>query len=184
MSNKTKNLIIVVLLLLAAYVYFTDDVVEKIVEKTTVKIQVVEKTDTIFKTVFKPSTIRYIDRVRDKLVYVDRSVTGAIKVNEYREVFKSNNSTADLTILTTGELKSVSGTITTNDTITKITTIRDNYIIKSNLYIGLGAESVKNLEKLDLKLTLDYVLKDKLIFGVGYSPFTKSFGLKVGMKVF
>ena len=148
----TKNIIIIVLILLAAYVYFTDDVVERVIETTTFKIKVVENTDTIVMTVFKPSKIRYIDRVKDSLVYVDSTHTGALKVNEYKEVFKSNNSTADLTILTTGELKSVAGTITTQDTITTINTVRDNYIIKNNLFIGLGTEYAKNLQEPDLKV--------------------------------
>lgn len=158
----------------------------KIVTKT--KIEYIERTDTIFKTIIPVPKVKYVLRTKtikgkDSIIYVDRKTNEAVEVNQYNTELKSNNATADLKITVIGELLDVTGTISYKEKVTTINTTKT--VHASGLFI-YGQGSIKSQHQ-NIQLGLDYVIKNKWIIGtsVDYNNFTKSvnFNLKIGFRI-
>ena len=154
---------------------------EKVVYKTV--------TDTITKVEIKEvPKVKYVTKVqtvkgKDSIVYVSKETNNAIEVNEYNTELKSNNATANLKILTTGELIDVKGSITYKQKETTIETIKKRN--KSGLFI-YGETSIQPaLQRYELGL--DYQFKNTIILGVStsYNDTAKQtyFNAKIGIKI-
>lgn len=188
MKGEIKNIVILVLLILGAYFYFNSPVITEIKEVVTVEERIViVKDSTETKEIGAPE-IKYIPRdmivYRDSIVYLKKDDTTAIKVNEYNELLKTDNVTARLKILTTGELKKVFGKFDTKEKIKTVTTLKKKYVQKSNIYLGGYVGISNNQNDIDFSFTMDYSIKNKYILGAKYSPFTGSYGIKFGIKMF
>ena len=159
--------------------------------ETITTIEYITKTDTITNTVIKEiPTVKYVTKIKtekgkDSIVYIKDTTdiaTPIIKANEYKASLKSNNATAALDILTTGELLDVKGTITYKEKQTTITTFKD----RSVLY-GYAEASVKPVFE-RVEVGLDYTIKNKWIVGTSVSynnvSNTGNINVKVGIKIF
>lgn len=170
-----KNSIIIILSIIVIILFLTRDnqTVSETKEIIKEKIIKVEVKDTIYTKKISPPIIKYIIKDND-----------SVKINEYKQKLESNNATANLTIHTTGHLQNVFGTITT-EKVTKIVTKEKKIFLRDNkLFLGLEAEKNNINKSVDLNLSADFVVKDKWILGAKYSPFTNSFGLKIGRNIF
>lgn len=157
---------------------------------TTIKTEYVNVFDTITKTVIEEkSVIRYVYIKNDSLVYVKKEDTintllPIIKANEYSTTLESNNATANLSILTTGKLLDVQGTINFQKEIRTVETTK--YINNSSLFL-YGETSIAPLFQ-NYGVGIDYVIKDKFIIGssLGYDVKFNSgmVNIKFGIKIF
>jgi len=187
MKNIYKNIIFIVVAILATFFILKQCEEEpKIV--TTTKIEYVTIRDTITVTEISKPIVKYVQRLKtvkgkDSIVYVSSSDSTAIKANQFSTILKSNNATANLLILTTGELLSVSGTITytqENKTVETLKTING-----SGLFIyGQGSIQSKSQQ---FGVGLDYVIRNKFIIGTSasYNNFsnTVNFNVKLGIRI-
>ncbi len=156
--------------------------------KTVTKIEYVEKTDTVTKTIIeKVPTKVYVERTKtikgkDTIIYKNKPTDSTINANQYDTTLKSNNATADLKITTTGELLDVQGVIkyTQENKTTTITETKS----KSGLFL-YGQINLNGFD--NYGLGLDYTIKNKLIIGtsINYDNFNGHFGLnaKIGFKI-
>ena len=136
----------------------------------------VKVTDTITKTIISEPEKIYVERVKtlqgkDSIIYVDKKTSTAIQVNKYDTKLESNNATADLNIVTTGELLEVTGVInyTQENTTTTITKIKP----ESGLYI-YGKLPISNFNTPEIGAI--YQFKNKIMLGAGvqYNNITKA----------
>lgn len=160
----------------------------EIITETVVKYKTVH--DTIKQVEIQTEYIpKYVTKVKtvkgkDSIVYVkDTTGIAVIKANEYKAEVKSNNATADLNILTTGELLDVSGVITYKEKETTTTITKTKH--KSGLFIY--SESAVNPVFERAAIGLDYQIKNKFIIGanVSYNNTVKQVyaNVKVGFKI-
>lgn len=153
---------------------------------TKTKIEYVKVTDTITKTIIsKPKTV-YVERYKtikgnDTIIYKDKPTDSTIKANEYKTKLLSNNATANLEIVTTGELLDVKGTIdyTQTNTTTTITKIKP----KSGLFIYADVPINTNLSNIEAGLL--YQHKNTILFkaGIQNNNLTSSADIIVGIGV-
>lgn len=155
--------------------------------RTITKIEYIDRTDTITKTIISKPKVKYIIKTttikgKDSIIYVDRETNETIKANQFSTILKSNNATANLLILTTGELLDVSGTISYKEKVTTVKTTKTVHASGMFIY-GQGSPKSQNIQ-----IGLDYVIKNKWIIGtsVDYNNFTNSmnFNFKIGFKIF
>lgn len=183
MSSKTKNIIILALLLFSIYLLVNRPVINEVKENKVIEEKIVIVKDTIQTEIKSKPIVRYINSenvVIHDTVHIDTSLT---KVNEYNEELVNQFVKANIKVLTNGELKGLSGEFEVKEKTKTITITRDNYIIKSNLYLGSVFESNNNLNKFDIRITADYTIRNKHIIKAGYSPFSKYFYLGFGFKL-
>lgn len=143
--------------------------------------------DTIYKTIIKPPKTVYIYKKKDSIIYMDRTAMPpdipTIKANEFTTTLTSNNATARLQIITTGELLDVKGNIIYQE---KNTTI-ESIIYKTNncLYIYGETSIFPRFE--EFKIGVDYTIKNKFIIGTnaGYNAAYKhgTVNIKIGFKI-
>lgn len=172
-----RNTIIIVLVALIMILFFTrnEPIIGETKEVLTERIVKVEVHDTIeiIKTEIAEPEIKYIVEEKD-----------SIRVNEYKQKIESNNAVADLTIQCTGELKSIFGTITTEKVTKFVTKEKTTFLRDNKLYFGIELQNTPLYQGIDLNLAADFTIKDKWIVGAKYSPFSKSFGIKLGRTIF
>ena len=148
--------------------------------KTVTKIKTVR--DTITNTIIsKPKDVIFYktDTIHEKeTVFIKNS--NPIKAKEYDTKLESNNATADLKIITTGELLDVQGVITYPE---KETTLIKP---KSGLFLNLETSVKPTFERVGV--SLDYQIKNKWLIGVGasYNNQVKQgyINAKIGFKLF
>ena len=148
--------------------------------KTVTKIKTVH--DTITNTIIsKPKEVIFYktDTIHEKeTVFIKNS--NPIKAKEYDTKLESNNATADLKIITTGELLDVQGIITYPE---KETTLIKP---KSGLFLNLETSVKPTFERVGV--SLDYQIKNKWLIGVGasYNNQVKQgyINAKIGFKLF
>ena len=159
---------------------------------TTIKTQTeyIKVYDTITETVFvdKP-IIKYVNKVKtirgkDSVVYVSKNDSAAIKSNSYETVLKSNNSSAYLNILTTGELLEVTGVIESQKKIiTNNITKRTN---NSGVFLYVETSILPQLQRYEVGV--DWQIKNKFILGtsIDYNSISKTshVNVKVGIRIF
>ena len=111
-------------------------------------------------------------------MYVNKADSTTIAANEFKAKLTSNNATADLKILTTGELLSVTGKITPQEKRITTTKIKD----KSGLYIYGMLPLNKTVSP---EVGALYQLRNKMFIsgGVQYNDLTKSIDFKVGIGI-
>jgi len=157
----------------------------KVVTKTVTKVTKVHDTITEVK-IDTFYTRVYVERVKpvkgkDSLIYVDKPTDTSIKAKQYKTTLKSNDSSAELEITTTGELLDVSGVITypEKETTTTITKTRD----ASGLYL-YGSAPIKS-QALTPEIGLQFNIKNKMFIssGVQYNNITNNLDIKVGIGV-
>jgi len=150
-------------------------------------IEYLKVTDTITKTIISEPEKIYVERVKtlkgkDSIIYVDKKTSTAIQVNNYDTKLESNNASADLNIVTTGELLEVTGTI--NYTQENKTTTITEYKSKSGLFL-YGKVPVSNFNSPEIGVL--YQFKNSLIIGSGvqYNNFTQKPELTatIGIKI-
>lgn len=155
--------------------------------KTVIEYQT--KTDTITKTKIIPGDIRYVQltktvKGRDSIVYVEKpsendSIT--IEAREFKTTLEADSARADLSILSTGQVLGVSGSITWQEK--KTTKYIETFRPRLYLYGETSVNPV--LEKAELGL--DYSMK-KYIIGVSaehiFGIEETFFNVKVGVKLF
>ena len=188
MKITIKDIIIIILIIISIYFYFDRTVIQEVKETSSIEEVIIEKKDsTETKDISKP-IIKYISKnniiYKDSIIYVSKKDTSSIQVNEYNELLKTENVTARLKILTTGELKKVFGKFDTKEKIKTVTTLKKKYVQKSNIYLGGYVGISNNQNDIDFRFTMDYSIKNKYILGAQYSPFTGSYGIKFGIKMF
>lgn len=147
----------------------------EIIEKTT--IEYITVTDTIEKTIIKEVP---------RIVYVkDTTQEGSpeIKANEYETTIKSEDSFAELKIITTGRLLDVKGFITHQDRIERTELTR--FTQKSAFFLYGETSITPALEHFEIGL--DYVIKNKVLIGLSGSYNSRfqygSINLKFGFKL-
>lgn len=182
--NKYKSMIIIILtaIVIMSVVRMCEDE-PKIVTKTVTKT--VTKHDTIIKTVISPPKTVYVQKIKTvkgdtEIVYVDSS-DNSIKANEYKSTLKGTKASADVTVVTTGELLSIEGVFTYPE-ITNTTTIKKTSA-KSGLFL-FGQVPI-NANQINVEVGLLYQFKNKigLMGSLQYNEFTKSVDTKVGLAI-
>lgn len=178
-------------MLISAVVVLTGLFIQECQRPPVVKIEekIVTKTDTITKTKIIPGDIRYVQltktvKGKDSIVYVDKPSeidSTVVEAREFKTTLEADSARADLSILSTGQVLDVQGTITWQEkTTTKIIEK-----VRPKLYI-YGETSVNPmLEKTEIGLDLStkkYILgvSAEHIFGVEQT----FFNVKVGVKIF
>jgi len=176
----------IILVILAMVIFRQCNEEPKIITKT--KVEYVDRIDTIKDVVIQEvPTVRYIEKVKtikgkDSIVYLDDNE--GIKANEYNTQLNSNNATATLKILTTGELLDVSGTINYKEKVIteKTTEFKNN----SGVFLYGQTSVVPQFEQ--FAIGVDWQIKNTIIIGanVGYNlPHNQtSINLKVGFRIF
>ena len=155
--------------------------------KTVVEYQT--KTDTITKTKILPGEIKYVQRVKtvkgnDSIIYVEKpseNDTTIVEAREYKTTLQADSARADISILSTGEVLDVKGTISWTEKKTT-TFIRE---FNPNLYIYGETSTRPIFDKVELGL--DYAT-EKMIYGINVEhifPIQQTyFNVKVGIKIF
>ena len=189
--NKNKTLIAIIFIaLLVIFIVKKCEDEPRIITRTETKI--ITKVDTIVKTVIgKPKTVyvaKYSTKWRDSIVYVegtsDGTNEGTIKALQYETVLKGTKASANIKIVSLGEVLDVSGTFTypEKETTTTITKTK----AKSGLFI-YGSVPF-NTNNINIEAGVMYQFKNTIIVGVGgqYDDFSKSAYLKgtVAIRVF
>lgn len=195
-KNIIRFIVLVVLIIAIAFLVKKREAQPKVITKT--KVDYNKIVDSIKSTLIseKPKTV-YIDtgstkyikgrevvRWRDSIVYVPVANDNTISANEYKTQLKSNNATADLKIVTTGELLDVTGTINyqEKETITTITKVKP----QSGLFLYGETSTNPFFER--AALGLDYQFKNTIIIGtsVSYNNVAKNvnFNVKLGIRIF
>ena len=183
--EKYKVLITVVV---CALVFMT--VVRQCEKEPTIRTVTETKTvivhDTITKTVISEPKVVYVKKYVDvkgdtKIVYLEKQDTSATEAKEYKSTIKGTKASAEVTVLTTGDLLDIQGIFTypeleTTTTITKT---------KSKSGLFLFGQVPLNTNNISVELGLAYQFKNTLMLigGVQYNDFTKSADLKVGIGV-
>ena len=163
-----------------------------------VKTEFKKVIDSISSAIIKEPRIMYIDTTgpqpypiqpdkiiiyRDTIIYID--TTGAkkkpIEAREYPATIQSKNATAQLSILTTGKLLNVTGTIEHTEQIKTIETTK--WDTKNTLYLYAQTSVLPQLK--NYQIGIDYTIRNKLIIGtnIGYDPVNNagSLNLKFGV---
>ena len=192
--NKYKAVIIVVV---AALLFIT---IVRQCEKepritTVTRVDIKKIKDSIKEVLLKEIEPVYIDtgsikyikgntKWRDSLVYVDKPGLSTIKALQYETVLKGTKASANIKIVSLGEVLDVSGTFTypEKETTTTITKTK----AKSGLFI-YGSVPF-NTNNINIEAGVMYQFKNTIIVGVGgqYDDFSKSAYLKgtVAIRVF
>ena len=158
-------------------------------DKVVTKTEYIKVTDTITRVkIQEKPIIRYVHRTKtvkgnDSIIYLSKKDSTSIQANEYKTKLESNNATADLSILTTGELLDVSGVIHYTQ---KETTV-ERFKNASGLFL-YGQGSIGNKEMQEIGVGFDYVIKNKYIAGIGvnYNNLVKApyLNFKIGINLF
>jgi len=153
--------------------------------KTVTKIEYIEKTDTITKVKIDSVPItRYVNRIKtvkgkDSIIYREVANDTTIEAREYKTELESDSAKAKLSILTTGELLDVKGTISYPKEIKTVTTFKNAS--------GLFAYGQSDIQLNNFSVGLDYVYKNKIIIGVNTNynvDYNYSYiGLKLGFRI-
>jgi hypothetical protein len=153
---------------------------------TITKIEYITKIDTIIKTKLSKPSIKYVDntKIKDSIIYVDKSNDNAVELYQTNTKLITDNGEADLNIKSLGEIISIDGTISNNETIiTKETTKTIN---NSGAFLYLES-SIKPVLT-HFQLGLDYQIKNKYLLGVSISHNTEFkatyINAKVGINIF
>jgi hypothetical protein len=184
--NKYKNIIFIVIgFLLVIFIIRACEKEPKIVIKTETKTEYIR--DTFIKTIISEPKTVYVQRIKTiegetKVVYLDKPIdSSTIKGLEYETVLKSNNATANIKIVSTGELLDVQGTIDfPKETIT--TTITKSSA-KSGLFV-FGQVPI-NQNQINIEVGALYQFKNTfgIMGSVQYNEFTKGVDLKAGLLI-
>ncbi len=165
---KTRNILtFVILLLLAFYIGFKSNKVEVIKTNTITKIDTITKVvDNTKPTKIEKVFIKVPDTItvtKNDTVKVDRVVFKDKEVNKYTYVDTVKNGRLEATILADTIYKRDIKLTTFNKETTK-----DNFIIPSNIMMGLDTNINKGIHQTSLNLY--YIHKDKWLLkgGFGY----------------
>lgn len=155
--------------------------------RTVTKTRVVEVKDTLFvtDTIVKPKVV-YVNKTNVETVYIDKPDSiPTIKANKYNQRIVGNRSVADVEVLTTGELLDLKAVVTCRDSIIEKETIITK--TKSNVFVSGGIGLYNKGIIRDVKVGLDYNIKNDLLIGIeaGYDleiqqPFV---GFRVGFSL-
>lgn len=170
------------------FIILTIILVKKCEDEPTVitETEYITVTDTITKVEIKeiPKTV-FVEKVKtikgkDSIIYVNKPTDTTIQANEYKTKLESNNATANLKIVTTGELIDVKGTIDYTQTNTTITKIKD----KSGLFLYGGTSVLPALQ--NYEIGLDYQIRNKVLIGASISHVQNQtyINAKIGIKIF
>lgn len=198
--SKYKNILIIVGVVIVAILLlkiFNEE--ERTV--TVIETKIVKVVDTIKVIEIKEKpVIKYVYKNKKEIVYVDKEIfikdttKTVIEANEYKTTLESNRAIANLSVLTTGELLDIKGTISYPKETKTITTTK--YIHNSSMFVygqlsiaGYDSNSYSSAGRFNQRqLGIDYVIKDKVILGVSGSNDASSdiyyFNIKVGIKIF
>lgn len=158
-------------------------------DKVITKVETVERivTDTFYseKTVIKeiPKPV-YINRTvtqkgKDSIIYVDKPNDSTITARQFNTTLESNRAKADLTIVSTGEVLDVLGTIQYPEKETIITKTKE----KGGLYI-YGSAPI-NSNAFSPELGIQYNFRNKMFIGTSaqYNNINSSLDIKLGIGV-
>lgn len=154
-------------------------------ETNTVTETVVKwKTDSVYvDKIQKVKEPVYIEKTKtikgkDSIIYVDRKTDSTITANEYKTTLNSNEAKADLSIISTGEVLDVKGTITYPEKETTITNTRD----ASGLFL-YGATPIN--KTLTPEIGLLYQFKNNVFISgsAQYNNLTNGIDAKVGVGI-
>ena len=145
-------------------------------KKDTVKIKEIVKVD-------KPIYIEKVKTVKgkDSIIYKDKPSETTIEAEVYETKLKSNDATADLNIVSTGEVLDVTGTITypEKETTTTITKIKD----KSGFYLyGKAPISAGSFSP---EIGVQYNIKNKMFIstGIQYNNLDNNLSINAGIGI-
>lgn len=179
---KTKNILFIIAGIIVLFTLMKQCSSEppKVVTKTITKI--VTDTLTLEKIVKVESPV-YIERTKtlkgkDSIIYRDTPNDSTITANQYETKVTSNEAEADLTIVSTGEVLDVKGTITYPEKET-ITTITNN---ASGLFI-YGSVPINNFSSPEIGVMYQFKNKVGVMAGVQYNSITKAPDYKVGLLI-
>lgn len=156
------------------------------------KVEYITRVDTVKETIIKPPKIVYIDTSGPIIKYLDSIIYRSgpepkkttIEAQEYSTTLTSNNATAELQIITTGELLDVKGNIIYQEK----NTTTESVIYKTNNCLYLYGETSIFPRLEEFKLGVDYTIKNKFIIGInaGYNGQYKhgSVNIKFGFNPF
>ena len=160
----------------------------KVITKTEVVYK--DRVDTITKTTIDTAYItRYVrktitEKGKDSLIYVTRPDSTTVQAREYRTTLEADSASADLKILTTGELLDVQGTISWKEKQTTTTITKTK--AKSGLFL-YGESSIVPVGQ-RIELGLDYQIRNTIIIGssISYDLQTQkpSVNVKLGIRIF
>lgn len=195
--NKYKTLITVIGMIII-FIIITKVCEEPIKTITVTKVDVKKITDSIKKTIINPDPeIVYIDTTivkwkrrkpevkwKDSIVYVKIPSEGTVEANKFSSTLISNSAIAELSIISTGKVLDVKGTITYPEkTITNTITKTVN---NSGGFLYLESQLSSSPER--FAIGLDYQFKNKIIIGtsIDYNTLTKnsSVNVKLGFNIF
>ena len=182
---------VIITVVVCALVFMT--VVRQCEKEPTIRTVTETKTvivhDTITKTIISEPKVVYVKKYVDvkgdtKIVYLEKQDTSATEAKEYKSTIKGTKASAEVTVLTTGDLLDISGIITypeleTTTTITKT---------KSKSGLFLYGSVPLNTNSINIEAGVIYQFKNTLMLGVGgqYDDYSKSGYLKatIGVKIF
>lgn len=167
---KSNAIYIVVGLVIMFFIMRACEGEPKVVTKTETKIE--WKTDTVtVKEIVKQEKPVYVERIKtvkgkDSIIYKDKPGETTITANEFKTKLESNNATADLNIISTGEVLDVRGTITypEKETITTITKTKD----ASGKYLYIKTDLFNPLQSIDAGVFFQVKNKVGFIIEAGY----------------
>ena len=195
--NKYKTLITVIGMIII-FIIITKACEEPIKTTVSTKVDIKKITDSIKKTIIEPNPeIVYIDTTivkwkkgksevkwRDSIVYVEIPSEGTIEAKKFSSTLIANSATAKLSIISTGEVLDVKGTITYPEK-TVINTITKT-VNNSGGFLYLQSQLSSSPER--FAIGLDYQFKNKVIIGtsIDYNTLTKnsSVNVKLGFNIF
>ena len=182
---KSNAIYIVVGLVIMFFIMRACEGEPKVITKTETKIE--WKTDTVtVKEIVKQEKPVYVERIKtfkgkDSIIYKDKPSETTITANEFKTKLESNNATADLNIISTGEVLDVRGTITypEKETTTTITKTRD----ASGLFIYGSAPITSKITSPELGLLYQFKNKMFISTSVQYNNITNNVDAKVGIGI-
>jgi hypothetical protein len=148
----------------------------------------VQKHDTIIKTIISEPEKIYITKTitkkgKDSIIYVKKEDSSAIAVNKYNTTIKSNNASADISIVSSGEVLDVFGVIHYKEKETIVNTFKTTN--KSGVFLFVESELSKTPER--FAVGVDWQIKNKILLGASldYNDLTQSanFNIKVGLRI-
>ncbi len=142
--------------------------VVKIKEKIVVKNVKVTDTVRIHDTIRKPIKV-YVDRWKYVRVPVDAPIVEEIvEANKYSQKLIGKKGTAQIDVVTTGELLDLSGIIECNEKIVEKTITK--YVNKNSLFFSSGVDLNVKGKIRNIKVGLDYNIRNRVLIkgGIGY----------------
>ena len=156
-----------------------EQVVKEVV-KTEVKIKTVY--DTITNTIIEDRKVPvYIIKKKDTIIYKDKPSDSTITANEYTSTLSTGEASANIKVVTSGELLDISGVITYPEKETSREVIKT--VNASGMFIGANFGL---MGEASYGVNLDYQIKNKIIVGgfINYQPINGGVngGIKIGIK--